>query len=134
MVRGAEGFSLIEVIVSLAILSGALAAAYSGLGQSWRAQRMGEKSATALRIAESVLATAGSDTPLADGQSFAGESEGIAWRLRVEKRIAEDVAAEQGPAAYWLVLDAEWPVQGRRQLQNLHLRSLKLAPATGTAP
>ncbi len=134
MARGADGFSLIEVIVSLVILSGALAAAYSGLGQSWRAQRIVERSATALRIAESVLATAGSETPLADGQSFAGESEGIAWRLSVEKRVAEDAAAEQGPAAYWLVVDAEWPVAGRRQPQNLHLRSLKLAPAAGIAP
>lgn len=134
MARGAEGFSIVEVIVSLVILSGAMAAAYSGLGQSWRAQRTGERSATALRIAEGVLATAGTDTPLADGQTYAGESEGIAWRLSVEKRASEATGEAQGAAAFWLVVDAEWRVAGRRQPQGLHLRTLKLAPAVGAAP
>lgn len=131
--RRERGFTLIEVIVALAILSGAVAMAYRGLGQSWRAERAGSRAAEALRIAEMRLAGIGSQTPLAEGQVFSGEEAGVSWQVHVERRPSPGEAdgsadAAALPPAYWLILDAEWTDATARQPQSLRLRTLKFGP------
>lgn len=78
--RRASGFSLLEMVVAIAILGLALGALYQAAGGATRNVRIDEKYAYGVELARSLLAA---HTPApAQGVSQRGETEGgFAWRV-----------------------------------------------------
>jgi general secretion pathway protein I len=72
------GFTLVEIIVALAILSLSLAVLFGSLSDSFLHQRRAKSLLEATRIARSVLAQIGTAIPLREGQ-VKGASSGAAY-------------------------------------------------------
>jgi prepilin-type N-terminal cleavage/methylation domain-containing protein len=129
------GFSLIETLVALAITGLALAAIADVFGTGLLGHEVSDAATTALSLAETELATAGSATPLLSGESdglFAGR---FHWRLTITRyddkpdrnTASAALAAPAGaPVLYRVAVAVDWR-DGLRQRQ-LALSTLRLGP------
>lgn len=79
---GQSGFTLIEVLVALAILGLSASALLRLAANGVERVQESEAEMAASALAQSLLARAGQDIPLKDGD-LAGEEAGLKWRLRV---------------------------------------------------
>jgi general secretion pathway protein I len=90
------GFTLIEVLVALAIMAlgmGSLLAAVStGLANTRAARQYVE----ATRLAQSHLAAIGSATPLVAGVQSGDDGQGFTWQVRVSAPLAHDAPPAKG--------------------------------------
>ena len=75
------GFTLLEVLVALAVLATGMAAAYETLGVGLRAAAAAERRRAAAAAAENMLAELGRTRPLQDGASEGELGDGQRWRL-----------------------------------------------------
>ena len=119
------GFTLIEVLVALAILALTFTFAYramsGGLG------RLGEdsRSERAVLLAQSQLARVGREIALADGD-IAGRAAGdYSWQIR----IAPYGPAEGGLAGHRVLVLVGWHDRG--QARQVRLETVRLGPAGG---
>lgn len=85
-----RGFTLLEVLVALAILAGGLAAAFQTLGVGLRAAGVAERRRSAAALAENMLAELGRTRPLRDGTSEGDLADGQRWRLVVSPYTTTD--------------------------------------------
>ncbi len=104
-----DGFTLIEVLVAMAISVLVIAAAYRGFAVGWRGLRLSEDEARALAVARAELASAGIETPLAVG-TRSGVADGVTWSSTI--RSYEGVDATPETAAYWVDVTARWRDRG----------------------
>ena len=116
MPRSAEaGFTLIETLAALAILTAVLATAYRILGEGALGVGAAERRAGALAIAEAQLAALSVEPALEAGR-FPGEGDGYRWEIAVEPRrdpaFAE--AGRAGLAAWRVAVTVRW--EGGRSL------------------
>lgn len=100
----ARGFSLVEVVVALALLSLVLAVLAEAIRGGLLADAKGAATKRLLVAAETRLALVGVETPLEAGTREGGEG-GIRWRVAVENiRDSLDAPEAEGganvPAAY----------------------------------
>jgi prepilin-type N-terminal cleavage/methylation domain-containing protein len=129
--RGGAGFSLLEVVVALAILGLALA----GFAESLRGGIASGASATtvqgALALAEARLAALGTSEKLAPGTA-SGEFGRYRWRTQVEEAPDEAVAAADPslPPLYSLKVSVSWERLGRRR--SIALETRRLGPPAET--
>lgn len=79
MSQHTDGFTLIEVIAALSILSLSLAVLFGSLSDGFYRQRRAKDLAEATRIARSVLAQVGADIPLQDGNVTGASGLGTRW-------------------------------------------------------
>lgn len=121
--RPASGFTLIEVIVALAIAGLALGlligATGSGLGNATTADRY----IVATRMAQSHLAALGIVTPLRAGEQSGDDGGGYSWRITISEptRHASGLkAAERVVGLYTVDVTVSWR-------EGLALRSVSLA-------
>ena len=119
--RKAEaGFSLVEVIVALAIVALGLAAFSRAISGSYRAAQRTKLQEIAISHAQSHLDLLGVDEPLAGGQTAGKYSDNMPWRLTIaaltsgnrnrddpDADPAQSRPAEQGDNArpFWVVLE-----------------------------
>ena len=75
------GFTLIEVLVALAILAIAFGFAFRALSGGFDRLDRDQKSADALLLAQSTLARVGHDIALQDGVVDGRTEDGFAWRI-----------------------------------------------------
>ena len=130
------GFTLIEILVSLVVLSLALGLLVrifsSGLGNA----RLAEETAFATALAESRLAEVGLAQPLAPGLREGEEQARFRWRVEVspyDVAEAEDPDADSAPnarepldlAAYRVTVTVSWPSADPRR--SVTLDSLRTA-------
>ncbi len=124
--QGETGFTLVEVIVAIAILSaslGALLAAISqGLRQTSEAERMGE----AGLLAQSLLAEAGTSLSLREGENTGQFTNGYAWKLST-RRYGEAAEREAWPVTAYIV-SAEVTWNSGRAKRSFELNTLRLGP------
>jgi len=97
---GAEGFTVIELMVALVILGLGIAAVTGAVSDSLFRATRAEKEAQVARVADTVLARLGADIPISPGQKT-GQAEGLDWALQ----IAPYGTAEEQDA--WPVRPAE---------------------------
>jgi general secretion pathway protein I len=84
MTRGGErGFTLLEVLVALAILVFALTALYQALGGGLQANATAEREWRAAEAAETLLTEVGRSVPLRDGETKGELADGHQWILKI---------------------------------------------------
>jgi len=116
------GFSLLETIIALVILSLSLAALFEAYGDGLRAITAGNRHGEARLLAQSLLAEV--DDKVAPGNRQ-GRSNGLAWRLEITPATG-DLASKDAKAKwalYEVVATVRWS-RGRR----IKIRTLRLGP------
>jgi prepilin-type N-terminal cleavage/methylation domain-containing protein len=130
--RHQRGFTLVETLVSLAMLTLGLVALIQIFGTGFRGIRASDLDAAALHLASSQLARAGTETPLKAGQQQGTTPEGLEWTIALEPYIppgpeAESAARRGGLEAYWITSTVRWKSSLFAPVQQLELRTLKVA-------
>jgi prepilin-type N-terminal cleavage/methylation domain-containing protein len=127
---GERGFTLVETLVSLAILTISLVALIEIFGVGFRGVRMSELDAAALQLATSELARAGTETPLQAGQQQGTTSGGLEWSVVIEPyvpRYAEGDARQPGGLeAYWVTAEVRRQSSTLAAPQTMSLKTLKI--------
>lgn len=82
--RRERGFSLLEVIVAMAIAAAALGAFYGAAGASATLVLRAQRGAQAAAVATDLIASLGLETPLSPGVKSGTAADGSAWRLEIE--------------------------------------------------
>lgn len=125
---GESGFTLIEVLVALTILSVSLAALLAIFMQGLDRARESTNEAAARVLAQSLLAQAKTAQNLAFGTS-SGKINGLQWRTQIEPYgSAADQSAWQRIPAH-IVATVTW--RGDGGLRTVSLSTLKLFPKPG---
>lgn len=128
------GFTLVETLVSLVMLTITLAALIEVFGGGFRSMRATDLDSAALHLARQQLARAGSDLPLSPGQLQGSTSAGLAWSLTIERyqppraRLGEATpVAASGLEAYWVQSQVGWNASSGASARSISLTTLKLA-------
>ena len=126
--RARRGFTLIEVLVALIVLSLALSIIFAGVSQNLRSRRAALHYQQAMLLAESKLASIGVEVPLREGE-FAGDfSDQFHWRTLVTP-YHEEGRAEPDSASLraWVVtVTVDWGSGDDER--SVSLSTLRLAP------
>ncbi len=130
MIRAADGksqgFTLLEVIIALAILGVSLAVLLRGFGGGLDRLRRSEAEATAGALAQSLLARLGHEWPVEEGD-IAGEfTNGFHWRMRTEPYGEPEDRKAWPIGAYRVWAEVSWDIgDGRR---SVTLTTMRLRP------
>jgi general secretion pathway protein I len=117
-----DGFTLVEIIVALAILALSLNVILPVISDAlWRTGEA-EAQAEAASLARSLLAQAGSAVPLPDGTAAGQFENGFRWQLEVTPYGGADPAVPV--RAYRIVAEVFW--DDPRQQRSLALTTLRL--------
>lgn len=105
-----DGFSLLEILVAFAILALSLGVLLRIFGGAGRIAGTADEYSRAIVVAESLLATVGTETPLAPGETSGEIGETYRWVLQVEPYPLEAGPDQQGQGfkPYWVNLTVEW--------------------------
>jgi type II secretion system protein I len=91
------GFTLLEVLIALAILGVALVASMQALSGALASTRRAEAAGQALLTARSLLERVGTELPIASG-SRSGSEAGLAWTLAIARHPEPAKKDKQGAA------------------------------------
>jgi general secretion pathway protein I len=118
------GFTLIEVLVALAVLAITFGFAYRALSGSFDWVDRSEHSRTGLLLAQSVLARAGRDIALQPGQTTGRTADGFSWLI--ETRPYGDVSRlpSGGLIGNQVQVTVSWTE--RRHARQVRLTTLQL--------
>jgi general secretion pathway protein I len=130
---GEAGFTLLEVVVALAIAALALVGLFQAGSGGLFAADTAARAEEAVQRAQSHLAAIGRDAALVAGQSAGDDGGGYRWRLRVQPMAARaggaaDAAAGAPPGSTLTLFDVEvaiaWHSRGRDRAVVLRTRRL----------
>lgn len=121
-----KGFTLIEVLVALAILSLSIGALLKVASTGIDRVRESENEQQASALAQSLLARAGNDIPLADGDVSGTDSGGLRWSVHVAPFGGAADHAAWSSDAKSVTVTVIWGEAGR----HLSLSGLRLLPET----
>jgi len=126
--RRQRGFTLIEIIVALAILAVALTALFQAFSGGLRVTTATERQAAAVMLARSLLDRVGEDIPLAAGEQAGVSEDGQRWSIAIAPSPL--IAPERRAGSPVIPFDVQVSVaaDGSRPVT---LTSLRLAPAEG---
>jgi len=134
MVRlGERGFTLLEVLVALAILGVSLAAVYQAFGTGLRNDHQARLYEEAVALAETRMAQVGTELPATAGR-WSGEEGDLRWTLLVQP--AEDEPLQVQPSLLRLMavtVEVSWPQRAGES--RIALSSFRLAappPGSGS--
>jgi general secretion pathway protein I len=111
-----SGFTLLEILVALAILSVTLGALYQTFSASLSYQTTAAREAQGISIAQSLLARVGADMPAKAGEFSGDAGDGFAWQLTITPvdvpagapvmpvEVKVSVAWQTGAAAHSIML------------------------------
>jgi general secretion pathway protein I len=91
----AKGFTLIEVLVALVILSLSLAIIFAGFSTSLRSKRVAEDHQQATLLAESKLNSVGVERPLQEGVTVGRFDDRFRWKVEVAPYHEEEMDQTQ---------------------------------------
>jgi general secretion pathway protein I len=106
--NNAAGFTLVEVIVAIAILSLALGVLLNAISGGLRTTSQAERMAEAGSLAQSLLAQVGTELPIRPGQSTGEFPDGFRWRLSMQS-FGDATEREVWPVgAYTISAEVSW--------------------------
>lgn len=121
-----SGFTLVEVVVALAILAMSLGILLSVISNGIRQSDRAEKLARAGSLAQSLLAKLGTELPIQEGQIGGELAEGFRWRVDAEP-YGDATDQQYWPvAAYAVSVRVLWGEN--LQERSVTLNSIRLAP------
>jgi general secretion pathway protein I len=118
------GFTLLETLVALVILSFALTALYNSTGTSARAIRASGAHMEARLLAETMLAEVASLRAPKPGTT-SGSYKQFRWHTNIAPAVGDWVPPTKDTpfVPYHVTVTVEWPVGRRFVLQTVHLRA-----------
>jgi general secretion pathway protein I len=120
------GFTLVEVIVAVAILALSAGAIFPVMSDSIRNTHRADALADASTLAQSLLAKVGNEIPLQEGELRGQAGKGLQWRLQM-LRYGDAADRKRWPvAAYTVVAEVSWNPGSTSQ--PIELRTLRLGP------
>jgi general secretion pathway protein I len=125
-----KGFTLVETLVSLAMLTLGLVALVQIFGNGFRGIRDSDLDADVLQWATSQLARAGVETPLQTGQQQGTTPAGLEWTITIEpyrQPAQREDMRPTGLQAYWVTSEVRWKNSIFAPAQSLQLKTLKVA-------
>ena len=129
--RLTQGYTLIEVLVAMAILAMSLAVLFRIFSTGLLNVDVSADYARAVIVAESQLANAGLDVELRQGQTEGIVEERFYWLRTVEDYVLIGQSGQQASAvsAFQVTVAVEWEHRGRTR--QVSLNSIRLAPNDG---
>jgi general secretion pathway protein I len=119
------GFTLVEVLVALAIAGLAFGVALPIIAEALGGGAAAEAEAAATLTAQSLLGRVGQDIALADG-TLSGRDGDRTWKVEIAPWQMDDAARPGfGVQAHRVAVSVSWP--GRLRAQTLTLATLRLA-------
>jgi general secretion pathway protein I len=116
-----QGSVLVEAMVAVAVIAMMLAVTYRAVGDSVLRSRAAEASRTAMMIAQSRLATVGSEIPLEPGETTGVDGD-FAWRIRIAPETED-------PSTMGHLLSVTASVRDRKAAADRAvLRTLRVGP------
>ena len=115
------GFTLIEVLVALAILSIGFGFGLRALSDNFLALDRFGRDQAALALAENLLEALGHDVPLRDGTTEGRTPEGLAWQVKISPYGDAETAARGRLIGHQVEVTA-----GSPRTRQIHLVSLRL--------
>jgi general secretion pathway protein I len=124
--KGEAGFTLVEVIVALAILALGLSVLLGSISGSLRQTANAARMAEASALAQSLLAEVGADRPIKPEQSSGQFANGYRWHLKMEPYGGVKEREEWPVGAYQISTEVEWEDGANRR--SYALTTLRLGP------
>jgi type II secretion system protein I len=121
-----RGFTLVELLVSLAILAVALGVLFGAISDSLDRVRKGRDDTLAAALAQSLLARAGAERPLDVGEASGAYYNGYSWRLAVSAYGNRDDTKARHISAYLVRATVYWRDGAQDHARTL--TALRLAP------
>ena len=127
-IKGAKaaGFTLIEVLVALAVLAITAGFAFRAISGAVVLSERGGREQTALVIAQGLIDRVGHDLPLREGEDSGRTADGFRWQVR-QSPYAGSAAPAALPYARGLVVDVTVSWTDQRRTRLLHLSTLRIA-------
>jgi len=124
--RADAGFTLVEVVVALAILALSLSVVFVAMSDgTWRVGQA-DAATRAGSLVQSLLARAGTEVPLREGRAEGQFADGFGWTLQVQ-RFGDAADRAQWPlAAYTVTAEVSWDEAASRR--SLALSTIRLGP------
>jgi general secretion pathway protein I len=131
--RREAGFSLIEVVVALALLGLILAVLSDSLRTGLSSAARAAAIQPPLAVAEAKLAAVGVTEPLVTGRTSGQDARGMVWQLSIDEFRDDDFDGPSSdapgvPKLYRVRVTVSWSQGGTAR--SLSLDSLRLAPVT----
>ena len=126
---GAAGFTLVEILVALAIVGLTLAALFEVFSNGLRGTGSAERHTVATLLAKSKLAEIGVIVPLEEGEESGEYDSGFSWRYVISPHQAAAPEAHEGRANNALLVTVEVAWDAGRAEKRVSLTTLRLAPA-----
>lgn len=130
-IKHQAGFSLLEILVAFALLSLSLGVLLRIFGGAGRIAGTADEYSRAIIVAESLLASAGIETPLQPGETNGNVDDNYRWHLSVTPYPMPEALPNQqslGFKPYWVELSVEWGDQD--DPRAFDLKTLRLLPET----
>lgn len=124
----AAGFTLIEVLVALAILGLALAAIYETFAHGLRNDSVGRRYIAATVLAEGRLAALGTERGIRPGRWGGETPDGYRWAVAVRPTVEAGAGPPGRPRLYEVEVRVLWDQAGRSR--EVRLTSLRLGDGT----
>lgn len=127
-----NGFTLLEVMIALAIAALGLASLMAATGTGLGNAKLAGQYVEATRRAQSHLAVIGTATPLSPGDRSGDDGGGFSWRVRISPPLIRTNAgpgAQSLPAFYTVEVTISW--QGGGTMKSVSLQSRRLGRAPG---
>ncbi len=121
-----EGFTLVEVLVALAIAGVAFTLAFQIFSGAAMLAAADLRQEEAVRVLDSELARVGRDIPLADGTIHGGTLDNYLWQIDITDQDGDQQLAFEHETLKQLTVTVVWTTG--RQRHQAHLVTLRLAP------